>query len=50
MSTSEIDVMSASAPEHEGFEVVEWDIRPSSAGTNPDAELDNGCGCGCGCD
>ena len=46
---SEIDVVTERAPEQDGFQVVEWDIRPAAASDSPDAEIDNGCGCGCGC-
>jgi hypothetical protein len=47
---SEIDVMTERASEPKGYQIVEWNIRPSAASANPDAEIDNGCGCGCGCD
>ena len=46
---SKIEVMTERAPEQDGFQVVEWDIRPSDTGAHPDYALDNGCGCGCGC-
>lgn len=36
-------------PEQDGFQVVEWNIRPTAGNANPDAELDNSCGCDCGC-
>lgn len=45
---SKIDVTSECAPDQDGFQVVEWNLRPNSATENLDAELDNGCSCGCG--
>lgn len=46
---SKIELVTERAPEPGGYQMVEWDIRPSVASANPDAEMDNGCGCGCGC-
>ena len=43
--TSDISV----APEQGSFQVIEWEVRSSASGANPDAEMDNGCACGCGC-